>query len=636
MEMACDFRYGAACACVCPEFREYPAIPARQSSAVESLARHETWGLIWRLLTENARDKWRAYAVSFVLLAIVSATTGISAYVMEDVINEIFVSQRSDMIAVIAVVVASIFIVKGAASYFNAVILARTSNSIVARLQRRMYDRLLEQDLRFFNSTQLGNLLVRFQGGVGGVREAINTLILSIGRDLFSLIALLAVMVLQDPVLSGLALLIGPPAVFGVMHLMRKVKEVAQSEVKSLSQLMTQIKETALGVRVVKTFRLEDHMRAGMAETVAAVERRQNRMAVLASLTVPLMETFGGIAIAIAIAYGGWRVIDTGTDPGSFFSFVTALLLAYEPARRLARFAVQFQQSMIGVGMVYALLDMPSSAAEHQAAPTLPVRKGAVSFNNVTFRYRGSGRKAALHNLTMDIPARSVTALVGPSGGGKSTIFALLSRLYLPDKGRILIDDQDISEFSAGSVRAAIAIVTQDTFLFEGSIRENLRMGRLEATDAEIEAAADAAHAHEFIMEQRKGYDTEVGEGGSLLSGGQRQRIAIARAMLADAPILLLDEATSALDSESEAKVQDAMVRLSGGRTTIVIAHRLSTVRNADRIHVIESGTCVESGTHEELVRAGGLYARLHAIQFNTSPEGEERDTLPMEITGGK
>jgi ATP-binding cassette subfamily B protein len=328
------------------------------------------------------------------------------------------------------------------------------------------------------------------------------------------------------------------------------------------------------------------------------------------------MESLGGIAIAVAIAYGGWRVVDTGTDPGSFFSFITALLLAYEPARRLARFNVQFQQNMIAIGMVYGLLDMPSSAAERQAAPPLRVREGGISFENVTFRYRSGERTAALRGLTIEIPPRSVTALVGPSGGGKSTIFALLSRLYLPDRGRILIDGQDLSEVSAGSVRAAVAMVSQDTFLFEGSIRDNLRMGRLDATDAEIEAAARAAHAHEFIAEQAKGYETQVGEGGGLLSGGQRQRIAIARAMLADAPILLLDEATSALDSESEAKVQEALERLMGGRTTIVIAHRLSTVRNAHRIHVIDRGTCVETGTHDELLRAGRLYARLHSFQF--------------------
>jgi ATP-binding cassette subfamily B protein len=432
------------------------------------------------------------------------------------------------------------------------------------------------------------------------------------------------------------ALLIAPPAIFGVMHLMRKVKEVAQSEFRSYSKLMTQLKETALGVDVVKTFRLEGHMRAGISETVSGIEQRQNRLAVLGALTVPLMETLGGLAIAAAIGYSGWRVIGSGTDPGSFFSFITALLLAYEPARRLAQFNVQFQRNLMGVRMVYSLLDRKPSPAERQSAPRLLVTNGAIAFESVTFRYRGEERNAALMSLTIEVPPRSVTALVGPSGGGKSTILALLSRLYLPDSGRILIDGQDISEVSAESVRSAMAMVSQDTFLFEGSIRDNLRMGRLEATDEEIEAAARAAHAHEFITEQPQGYDTEVGEGGGLLSGGQRQRIAIARAMLADAPILLLDEATSALDSESEAKVQEAMRRLIAGRTTLVIAHRLSTIRHAQRIHVIDRGTCVETGTHNELLRAGGLYARLHEIQFREVSEHETKARADSPASDGR
>jgi ATP-binding cassette subfamily B protein len=285
--------------------------------------------------------------------------------------------------------------------------------------------------------------------------------------------------------------------------------------------------------------------------------------------------------------------------------------------------------------MVYALLDRKPSPAERQSAPQLQVTDGAITFESVTFRYRGEERNAALRGLTIEVPPRSVTALVGPSGGGKSTILALLSRLYLPDSGRILIDGQDVADFSAGSVRSAMAMVSQDTFLFEGSIRDNLRMGRLDATDEQIEAAARAAHAHEFITEQPQGYDTEVGEGGGLLSGGQRQRIAIARAMLADAPILLLDEATSALDSESEAKVQEAMRRLIAGRTTLVIAHRLSTIRHAQRIHVIDRGTCVETGTHTELLRAGGLYARLHEIQFSEVAEQEtEARAESLELDG--
>jgi ATP-binding cassette, subfamily B, bacterial MsbA len=594
-------------------------------SAVSILIKQDTWALIKRLVMENARDKWKNFAFAFALLTVVSAATGATAYMMKDVVNEIFVARRSEMIWVIAGAIVLIYTAKGAASYWNAIILARTGNAIVARLQRRMYKKLLEQDLTFFTRNQLGDLLIVFQAAVQNVSGAINTLILSIGRDIFSLIALISVMVIQDPWMSAASLLIGPPAVIGVMHLMRKVKDVARSEFKSLGVLMTQIKETVLGFRVIKSFRLEGRMRGDMDETVAAVERLGNNMARLDALTVPLMETLGGVAVAIVVVYGGWRVIGTGQDPGAFFSFITALLLAYDPARRLARFNVQFQQNMMGVGMVYRLLDEAASPAERDSGRTLEVREGRIVLENVTFTYAPDAeRRSALEGISLEAVPGGVTALVGPSGGGKSTIFALLSRLYLPQQGRVLIDGQDIAECSVGSVRSAAALVSQDTFLFETTIRENLRMGRLDATDEEIEAAARAAHAHEFILEQPQGYDTQVGEGGGRLSGGQRQRISIARAMLADAPILLLDEATSALDSESEAKVQEAMERLKGGRTTLVIAHRLSTVRHADCIHVIERGRVSESGKHEVLLTRGGHYARLHEMQFRGNLETQQ------------
>lgn len=593
------------------------------ASALETLAKRESWQLIRRLLLENASDKWPSYAAGFGLLFVVSAMTGLTAYVMEDVINEIFVNQRRDMTFVIAGAVAAIFILKGAASYGNAIILARAGNAIVARLQRRMFDALLKQNLAYYEHVQLGNMLVKFQNGVSGAREAINTLILSIGRDVFSLISLVAVMIVQDPVMSLISLTIGPPAVIGVMHLMRKVKGVAKAEFHSMGQLLNVVKETFLGVKVVKTYRLEGHMREQFSDAVSAVERVVNGMARLGALTVPMMEALGGIAVAAAIIYGGLRVIDGGAEPGSFFSFITALLLAYEPARRLARFNVQFQQSMIGVAMVYQILDLVESPTESNDGPDLEVKEGRIELRNVTFAYNSgdTGEDAVLKDMTLEFPAGQVTALVGPSGGGKSTIFSLIARLRRPLRGRILIDGTPISKVSARSLRAAVAYVTQDPFLFDATIRENIRMGRPEATDAEVEAAADKAFAHEFILEQNDGYDTRVGEGGGRLSGGQRQRIAIARAMLADAPIILLDEATSALDSVSEMKVQAALEKLMQGRTTIVIAHRLSTVRNAAVIHVIERGRCVESGSHEELIARRGLYKHLYDIQFRDAPQ---------------
>lgn len=584
-------------------------------SAVRELANPDTWRLIRRLMFENAADKWMHYAVGFGLLIIVSAMTGLSAYIMEDVINEIFVERNQEMIYWIALAVMGIFAAKGLAAYGNALILARVGNSIVARLQRRMYDALLAQNLSYYEGMSMGNVVVRFDNGTRMCRDAINSLVLSIGRDVLSLISLVIVMIVQDPTMSFLSLLIGPPAVFGVMYLMRKVKSVAKAEFSSMAKLVSQVKETFLGVKIVKTFRLEDHMRDEIGDAINAVQNLNNNMARLGSLTVPMMETLGGFAVAAAVIYGGSQVVNGGAEPGAFFSFLTALLLAYEPARRLARFNVQFQQSMIGVNMVYEVLDQVEAETETEEGPDLVITEGAVRLDNICFAY---AQEPVLNELTMEFPANKITALVGPSGAGKSTIFGLLTRLRAPTSGAVLIDGQDIRPFSAHSIRGQIAMVTQDSFLFEGTIYDNIRMGRLDATRDEIEAAAQAANAHDFILEQPQGYQTQVGEGGGLLSGGQRQRVAIARAMLADSPILLLDEATSALDSVSEEKVQAALSALMTGRTTIVIAHRLSTVRDADMIHVMDKGRCIESGTHQQLIEADSLYAMLHAMQFKT------------------
>ncbi|MEM7238215.1 MAG: ATP-binding cassette domain-containing protein, partial [Pseudomonadota bacterium] len=294
----------------------------------------------------------------------------------------------------------------------------------------------------------------------------------------------------------------------------------------------------------------------------------------------------------------------------------------------LARFNVQFQQNMIGVTMVYSILDRVAAETEREAGADLEVTGGAVAIEDVTFAY---GKEVVLTGVSMAFPANKITAVVGPSGAGKSTIFGLLTRLRAPASGRVTVDGQDISGVSAGSIRGTIAMVTQDSFLFDTTIHDNIRMGRLDATDDEIVAAAKAANAHDFILRQPDGYETGVGEGGGLLSGGQRQRIAIARAMLADSPILLLDEATSALDSMSEEKVQQALSKLMKDRTTIVIAHRLSTVRDADLIHVMDQGACVESGTHDDLIAQDSLYATLHAMQFKTPKKQspDQTDELP-------
>ncbi|MGF1552555.1 MAG: ABC transporter ATP-binding protein [Paracoccaceae bacterium] len=585
--------------------------------------------LLWRLFFENGVQHWRAYAIALSFMGVVAAMTGLSAWIMRDVINEIFVERRQDVIPWIALAVAAIFLVKGGATYVQMVILNRTGNKIVAAIQTRLFDHVLAQRVDFFDTYSIGDLATRISNNAQSAREAINLVVTRLGRDLLSLVALVIVMVVQNPKLSLIALVIAPPAIWGVSKLIRKIKAIARAEFISMAKIVTTIQETAQGARVVKAFGLEDQQREAMGGAIDGVRRRADAIATIQAAPIPLMESLAGLAIAAIVLYAGWQVADGQTDPGVFFSFITALLLAYDPARRVAQLSVTLQAHLIGVELMYQLLDERPRIAERPDARALKVGGGAIAFENVVFRY---GKVPALAGFSMVAEAGRVTALVGPSGAGKSTVFALLERFYDPDRGRIAIDGQDLREVTFASLREAVAYVGQDAFLFEGTIADNIRRGRLSASDAEVEEAARAANAHDFVTALPDGYEATVGENGARLSGGQRQRIAIARAMLKRAPILLLDEPTSALDAEAEAHVAEALERLMQGRTTLVIAHRLSTVRHADRIHVVDAGRIVQSGTHDGLIAEGGLYARLYALQFaDTAPRpaapGDARDT---------
>jgi subfamily B ATP-binding cassette protein MsbA len=569
--------------------------------------------LIRRLVMENARQHVWRYALAFLCMGLVAASTAGSAWIMKDVINETFVNRDSTMIYIIAGFVMAVFTVKGAAAYGQIVIMSRIGNAIVADCQRRIFKRLTEQDLAFFDRTALGDLSTRIQHNTAAARMVLEMLVVSIGRDILTVIGLVAVMVGLDPTMSALALLIMPPAVFGVSILVRRVRKHAKSQFVSMIMILSTLQETALGIRIVKAFGMEDYMSGRMDQAVSEVERQANKIASLTARTSPLMETLGGFAIGFMILYGGYSVVELDQDPGSFFAFITALLLAYDPIKRLARLQVNLNNGLVGVRLMYELIDDVPALVDTPDATDLEVRKGEVRFEDVHFSY---GENPALNGLTLTAAPGKTTALVGASGAGKSTMFSLIERFYQCDEGQILIDDQDVSSVKMASLRDNIAVVTQDTFLFDISIGANIALGRPGASQEEIEQAAMDANAHEFIMAQPGGYDTLAGEGGSRLSGGQRQRVAIARAMLRDAPILLLDEATSALDAESEAKVQAALSRLMQGRTTLVIAHRLATVRHADVIHVLDNGRLAESGTHDSLHAADGIYRRLSELQF--------------------
>jgi len=576
--------------------------------------RYGALALIRRLLTEHGLVHRRKYAIAFVLMAIAAGCTAISAYLVGDVINQAYLNRNFPGILVLGAVTAGLFLVKGLATYGHSVMLSRIGNRIIAANQRALFAKLLKEGLSFFSDRHSTEFIARLSTGAASVTQVINLLITSVGRDLLSLIGLVIVMVVQDPVLSFFSFVVVPPALFILRKLVRRIYAIARSQFHGGAHVIETLQETLHGIRIVKAFTLEEIMRERFDRNVAVVENESNKMARVSNRASPLMETLGGFAVAIAITYGGYRVIETGATPGQFFSFIAAFMLAYEPAKRLARLNIELNSALVGVRILFEVLDSPPSEPSDDNAPALQIKAAQLSFDDVYFAYRGD--EPVLRGVSFLAQPGKLTALVGPSGGGKTTVFNLILRFYEAGGGKVIIDDQDIANVSRRSLRQHIAYVGQDVFLFRGSIRDNIEFGKPGASEDEIVAAAKAAYAHDFIMSFPRGYDTPVGEHGLQLSGGQRQRVAIARALIKNAPIILLDEATASLDSESELQVREAMDHLCSGRTTLAIAHRLHTVAHADRIYVIENGRTVESGRHDELLRKGSRYASFYGLQL--------------------
>jgi ATP-binding cassette subfamily B protein len=583
-------------------------------ATAESSDEYTTYVLVRRLLVDEALGHWPRYAVAFVLMGIAAAATALTAYLLGTMTNEAYVNRNYHGIVVIGMIAMVIFAIKGFATYGSAVMMSSIGNRIVADNQRRMFDKLLHENIGFFADRHSSEFIARLTTGANAVSGVINLLITAIGRDLMSLIGLSIVMVIQDPVMSLIGFLAAPPAFFFLRKLIRRVRGIARMQFTGGTRIIETMQEALQGMRMVKAFGLEDEMRRRLGKSVAEVEHESNKMARVANRASPMMEMLGGFTVALATIYGGYRVIETGATPGEFVSFMAAFLLAYEPAKRLARLNIDLNNNLVGVRVLYEVVDSPPGEPNDDNLPALELSTARVEFDDVKFAYRAD--TPVLRGMRFVAQPGKVTALVGPSGGGKSTVLNLLLRFYDANSGRVLIDGQNVTSVSRRSLRNQIAYVGQIVHLFRGTIRENIALGKLGASEAEIVAAAKAAHSHEFILGFPAGYDTPVGEHGLQLSGGQRQRIAIARALIKNAPIILLDEATASLDSESERHIQEALAELCKGRTTLVIAHRLSTIMHADCILVVEDGLIVESGRHDELLRKGGRYASFYRLQL--------------------
>ncbi|MBV9859437.1 MAG: ATP-binding cassette domain-containing protein [Alphaproteobacteria bacterium] len=583
--------------------------------------------LVRRLVRDFMWTHRRRIAVAFLCMGVAAACTALRAWLMEPVLDRIFVARDGSLLLALAAGALAIAFVKGFADYGEAVLMTRIGQRMIADVQIALFGRLMGADLAYFHAHAAGTLISRFTSDVGLLRSAAANVLIGIGKDAITVIGLVGLMFYQDWLLATVSFFGFPIAIRPIVAIGRRMRRVTTNTQAEIGQLTTLLNQTFQGARHVKAYGMEEYearRAGGLFERLFALVDRANRTRSRAS---PMMEALGGAAAAVVILYGGHQVIAGVRTPGAFISFLTALLLAYQPLKSLANLNASLQEGLAAAQRVFDVLDIEPTIRDLPGARPLHVVGGEIRFDSVRFAY-GEGTPA-LDDISLSVPAGHTVALVGPSGAGKSTMLNLIPRFYDVLEGRVTIDGQDVREVTTGSLRAAIALVSQEVSLFDDTVRANIAYGRFGASVAEITSAAVAAGADRFIQELPQGYDTVVGEHGIRLSGGQRQRIAIARAMLKDAPILLLDEATSALDSQSERQVQAALGSLMRGRTTVVIAHRLSTVLGADLICVLDRGRIVESGRHAQLLARGGAYAHLYAMQFDKDRELPAAASVP-------
>jgi len=579
-----------------------------------------TFYLLKRFWTQTARRHWPFFALGLACMALVSLTTAALPLFIK-LVMDLLASLDGQFFWLIPLVLINI-VIRAGAIYFQTVITNVAVMRSLRDLQTHMFSHLMATDLERLVRTAPGHLVTHFTNDINVMREMLWRTTTGL-RDASQIVFLVGVLIHLDWLLTVLVLVVYPAAAVPIVVIGQRLRQASSDNQKNYGTVTSFLSEAISGARMIKTYRLENYERkAAAAEFQRMYALFMNIVRNRARLD-PILEVIGGFAVVGVIAAGGWRVVNGTITIGDLMGFISALFLLAPAVRALGTLNNVLQEGLAAVERAYAILDEPPQIVDAEDARSLVVDAGRVVFRHVDFSY--DAETSILSDFSIHIEPGTTVALVGPSGAGKSTVLNLIPRLYEASGGEILIDNQNIRSVTLDSLRDAIAFVSQDVVLFDDTIRMNIALGRLEATEEEIIAAAKAAAAHEFIEDLPNGYDTVVGDRGIRLSGGQRQRIAIARAMLKDPKILLLDEATSALDAESEMRVQEALDRLREGRTTLVIAHRLATVRNADKIYVMDEGHVREEGSHEKLLATDGLYAKLSKLQFRAA------DSLPAQ-----
>ncbi len=586
---------------------------ASDTTLGDALHNKSTLNLLKRLMNSYMAPYWRWLAAAFFFMLVSAAATAVIAQLMQPILDDVLGGRQKSMILPVALTVVATFTVSGLSTYAHTLMMSKIGQSIVADVQRDMFGHFMRLDLVFFHNYPSGQLISRVINDVNVMRVAVADSLTGVGKSALTLLFLIAVMFYQDWKLSLMAFAIFPFASLFVAYIgkrLRTVSHTTQAEMGNLSDRLSQIFQ---GIRQVQAYGMQDYEQSRTAQVIERVKKLNIKTVQIGQLSTPVNEILVGLVVAGIIVYGGYEASQGRMSVGQLGSFLAAFTLAYEPMKKLARLNNTVQVGLGAAERIFEMMDLRPRIVDMPDARVVHLKNPDIVFQDVGFSYDGTETKA-LNQVSFRAPAGKVTALVGPSGGGKTTIMNLIPRFYDPTAGAVLIDGLDVRSMTLDSLRAHIALVSQDITIFDDTVEANIAYGLKGATREQIVEAAKAAEAHEFIESFPEGYLTAVGEDGVKLSGGQRQRIAIARAILRDAPILLLDEATSALDNESERAVRAALEKLEKGRTTIVIAHRLSTVQNADQIIVLDKGRIVEQGSHQTLIGNKGLYARLYEL----------------------